>query len=206
MIKCFEEYIKESKDYPLYKGVSFNTFTKILDSGYITSDARWESLIRKNRGINRGISATRNFSYPSLFDVIIEFNTPKLTSVYKTVPFSENPDFYIDVMDDFNYKLDVKEKDLLKWLRDCVRNKDFGKIYWKVKTNREHDDFDIAEEVIVGEKIPNKYIKKVYLNTISSVLEEKLKSSGIQYQILKRNKKYLSQVRYGDKIKKFAEI
>ena len=108
-------------------------------------------------------------------------------------------------MDEFNYKLDLKKEDLLKWLRACIRNKDFSKIYWKVKTNREHDDFDIAEELIVGEKIPNKYIKKVYLKDSDRRLENKLESIGIKYEIL-GNKKYISQLKYGDKIKKFVEI
>ena len=65
MIKSFEEYIKESKDYPLYKGISSDTLMKILDTGYITSDTCWETPLRRNMGVNRGISATRNFSYCS---------------------------------------------------------------------------------------------------------------------------------------------
>jgi hypothetical protein len=81
----------------------------------------------------------------------------KFSSDFKIIPFSENPDFYLDLQK--IHKLKFKNKEDLK---KVLRFKEYNDIYWKVKTDKNHDDFDIAEELIVADKIDiKKYVKKV---------------------------------------------
>lgn len=153
MIYSFYEYITESKDYPLYKGVSNDTMKKIVDSGYIIGTGEFDSSLRELVAKGKCISATRNKYYSTQVGTwVIIFDTKKLTSSYKVVPFCENPDYYLELM----------KKEPLDSISKSIRKKDYGDIFWKVKTDIKHDDFGICEELIVTDKIDIKrYIKKV---------------------------------------------
>lgn len=98
MIKLFEEFILESKNYPIYKGV-FDLY-KILKSNTLKTAGEWETSIRKNIGVDNGISVTRNLVFAKSYGDVIEFDTQKLSDNYKIIPFSENPDFYLWYMGD----------------------------------------------------------------------------------------------------------
>lgn len=171
MIFSFYEFITESKDYPLYKGVSNNTMKKIVDSGYIIGTGEFDSSLRELVAKGKCISATRNKDYSTQVGTwVIIFDTKKLTSSYKVVPFCENPDYYLELM----------KKEPLDSISKSIRKKDYGDIFWKVKTDIKHDDFGICEELIVTDKIDIKrYIKKVlyckhYDNDYNSLPKNKI--------------------------------
>lgn len=189
-IKLFEQFINESKDYPLYKGVIITDLISILKQDKLIGQSDWESQIRINMRIKHGISATRNFSIASKYGTaIIEFNTKKLTDFYKITPFSENPDFYLAIKD----KDKPEGKD---WIKNSLRDKRYGKEYWDYKTNRDTMDFEIAEEIIDAKEIPIlKFIKKIYLKYNNENCEEILRNNNIPYEIIS-NKKTLSEIKY----------
>lgn len=171
-IKEFGDFINESKNYNLYRAISLAELKDILAKGKLICSGRWETPMRKNVNIPYGISCTRNFSYTNrLSNIILEFDVPKLSSKFKIIPFSENPDFYIDIhrnkKDIFN---DIKNNftgDENKHLRikKYISDKRLSDIYWKVKTDTKHFDFGIAEEVIVAKEIPFNCIKRIYYNS-----------------------------------------
>ena len=150
--------ILESKNYPLYKGVDTETMLLILKDNNIINNGYFNSPIRDKTTTKTVISVTRNKNYAvEMGDFIIVFDTVKLSSKFKIIPFSENPDFYLELQDKYNLRFKTKED-----LKNILRFKEYNDIYWKVKTDRSHDDFDIAEELIVADKIDiSKYVKKI---------------------------------------------
>lgn len=153
MIYSFYEFITESKDYPLYKGVSDYIIKKIVDSGYIIGTGEFDSELRELVAKGKCISATRNKEYPTRVGRwVIVFDTKKLSSSFKVVPFCENPDYYLEIMD----------KEELGDISNAIRKKKYNDIFWKVKTDTKHADFGICEELIVTDKIEiKKYVKKI---------------------------------------------
>ena len=128
MIYSFYEFITESKDYPLYKGVSDSTMKQIVDSGYIIGTGLFDSELRELVAKGKCISSTRNKNYSVQVGTwVIIFDTKKLSSTFKVVPFCENPDYYLEIMDKGN-KLDSISK--------AIRKKEYNDIFWKVKTNK----------------------------------------------------------------------
>jgi len=196
MIKTFEIFLNESNNYNLYKGVG--ELNEILIDGYIKYSGDWDSEIRQNIGIpkNVGISATRNFGYAIKFETVIEFDTQKLSDRYKIVPFSENPDFYLSVMNKSTGSI-----------KSMLRDKKYGKEYWDYKTNKKSDDFDIAEEIIIAKEIPIKYIKKIYLLRSDQIKINLLNKNNIPYEIISREDTYLSKVKYKNKqVKTYSQM
>lgn len=144
----------------------------ILRDGYIRcgggekDDAQfWNCFIRqsvlphwkKDDPKFKTISATRNFYYFGL--PALELDVEKISDKYRIVPFSENPDFYLD----FKGK---PAKTKLGNLQNLIRSKDkrTGKMVWRVKTDREAMDFGIAEELILTDKLDvSKYVKRIIL-------------------------------------------
>lgn len=201
-IKLFEQFINESKDYPLYKGVSISDLISMLKQDKIIGQSEWESQMRKNMRIKHGISATRNFSLASHYGTaIIEFNTKRLTDFYKITPFSENPDFYLAIND-----LSKNDKPKGKnWIKKALMDKRYGKEYWDYKTNKYAMDFQIAEEIIDAKEIPIlKFIKKIYLEHHDKKCEDILKNNNIPYEIIGYIKT-LSELKYKNKkVKAFS--
>lgn len=175
----FDEFILESKNYNIYKGV--NDLRQILLDGKIKllKDYPWSSDMRKNLGIKDGvgISVTRNFSTAIGYgSTIIEFDTQKLSDRYKIIPIVENLDYYLNLHD----------KGVKGSLSKMLRLKEYGKEYWNIKTNKNAFDFGIAEEIIVASEVPIKYIKKVYIvgESRNSSNIELLELKSIPYEMI----------------------
>lgn len=199
MIKTFENFINESKNYNLYKGV--NDLDDILIDGVIKYSGDWDSPMRKNLGINKGvgISATRNFSTSKGYgDYIIEFDTQKISDKYKIIPIIENLDYLLDLSD--------KGKSITP-ISKVYRYKEYGKEFWDIKTNRNSDDHDISEEIIVAKEIPIKYIKKVYLKSEEQRIIFLLDKNNISYEIISYDDNYLSKIKYKNKqVKTYSQM
>jgi hypothetical protein len=152
MIKKFDEYfaLNEVKTYQLYKGVNVDTFKKIMTDNLIKNDHTFDSGIRKGViGKESAISATRNIR--TAFDYgsdIFEFDMLKLSSKYKIKPFCENPDYYLD-----HPEFDENNPILGNKLAYMLKDKEQSKLYWRIKTDTKHFDFDICEELIVTDEI-----------------------------------------------------
>ena len=207
MIKLFEDFITESKNYPIYKGV--HDLYEILTSGKIIYFGEWDSVIRKNMGIKYGISVTRNFSYAERYGDILELDTQKLSDKYKIVPFSENPDFYLWYSgdDSTNIKGKPPKDNTIKgnWINKAIHSKT-GKQYWDYKTNKNADDFAIAEEIIIAKEISIKYIKKVYLKRYDKKIKNLLDNLHIPYEIMDYDDN-LSKINLKNKkIKAYSQI
>ncbi len=100
---------------------------KIVDSGYIIGTGEFDSSLRELVAKGKCISATRNKDYSTQVGTwVIIFDTKKLTSSYKVVPFCENPDYYLELM----------KKEPLDSVSKSIRKKDYGDIFWKVKTDK----------------------------------------------------------------------
>jgi hypothetical protein len=80
IILLMKDYlILESKDYPLYKGISDDIMLKIVESGYIIATKEFDSGIRQNITNKNVISATRNKNYAgNCGNYIIIFDTKKI--------------------------------------------------------------------------------------------------------------------------------
>jgi len=154
MIYSFLEYIIESKDYPLYKGVKDNIIKLIVDSGKIIGTGIFDSDLRELVTKGKCISVTRNKDYPqSQGNWIIIFDTKKLTSSFKVIPFCENPDYYSEILNKNNITNNISS---------MIRLKEFNDEFWKIKTKKNHPDFGICEELIVTDTIDiKKYVKKI---------------------------------------------
>ena len=182
----FEEFILESKNYNLYKGVG--NLKQILLDGKIKLlkgewGYQWSSDMRRNLGIKDevGISVTRNFSTAVGYgDAVIEFDTQKLSDKYKIIPIIENLDYYLNLPKEKTKKLSISKQ---------LRLKEFGKEYWNIKTNKDAFDFGIAEEIIVSNEVSIKYIKKVYIfdrrDNLSVI--ELLNLNNIPFDIINRD-------------------
>jgi hypothetical protein len=204
MIISFYEFIKENLNYNLFKGVKH--LEKILEDKYLKPSGEWESNIRKNLNITHGISASRNFTTCNLYgEDIIEFDVLKLTRDFKVVPFCENPDFYTymkNLDSDIEFKRDKEFKTSGNFFKDAIRSKDKNdrKAYWDYKTNKYSMDFGIAEEIIVTEKLPISYFKKVYISEYNK--KEKIKlleKNNIKWEFIES--KFYSFQKYKDKLK-----
>ena len=203
----FEEFILESKNYNLYKGVG--NLKQILLDGKIKLlkgewGYQWSSDMRRNLGIKDevGISVTRNFSTAVGYgDAVIEFDTQKLSDKYKIIPIIENLDYYLNLPKEKTKKLSISKQ---------LRLKEFGKEYWNIKTNKDAFDFGIAEEIIVSNEVSIKYIKKVYIiysNRDRTKEIELLKLNNIPYEIISEDDKYLSNVKYRkNKINTYSQM
>jgi len=204
-MKNFYEFITEGLEYKLFRGVyDTKNVLNFLKKGYIYDSGEFKNnVIRKSIkdiDLGNGISATRNFNYALQFDPVIEFNTSTLTDEFKVVPFAENPDFYLKHMNKY------KKHGALK-LR---KKKKYGSDYWDYKTNKYVDDFGIAEEIIVTDKIPIKHIDKIFFTKSrynDEVLRE-LEKHNIKYQILESDITQYSQTRYPElkRLKTFNQI
>lgn len=202
----FEEFITESKNYPIYKGV--NDISAILNSGVIKDSGQWGSPMRTDMGIKDGISVTRNFMTAVNYgDAILELDTVKLSDHYNIIPFSENPDYYLWYMSDRTFGDVIKgDKGPKGKQKNALRDKKYGKQYWDYKTNKKSMDFNIAEEVILAKQIPIKYIKKVYLLRKHYQIEELLDKNNIPYEVLDYEDKYLSKINLKNKkIKTYSQ-
>lgn len=191
----FAEFITESKTYNLYKGVT--RLDEILKSGKLKYEDNWETTIRKNMEIPKGIgiSATRMFSTALKYgEAIIEFDIDKLSVNYRIIPFSENPDYHIW------YKKHFSPPDSDEYVKTGIQDKQYNDIFWDYKTNKHADDFNIAEEIILAREIPIKYIKKVYLNTDSTIFPRLLKLKNIPFEII--DDAHLSEIKHKKKKKK----
>jgi len=203
----FEEFILESKNYNLYKGV--NELKNILLDGKIKLlksewGNQWSSDMRRNLGIKDGIgiSVTRNFSTAVGYgNCVIEFDTQKLSDKYKIIPIVENLDYYLKLPKNKTKGLSIAQE---------LRLKEFGKEYWDIKTNKDAYDFNISEEIIVSNEVSIKYIKKVYIiysNRDRSNEIELLKKNNIPYEIISNDDKYLSKVKYRkNKINTYSQM
>ena len=196
-VNRFENFkLFEGKNYQLFRGAHGNEqLEKQLKEGYLSDSGEWESEIRKRLGIERAISATRNFDYAKNFMPVIEFDLNSLTNNFKVVPFSENLDYFIfyrQKKGKINFEKALKEKDKI-----------FNKELWKYKTDRFESDFGIAEELIITDKIPIKYIKIIYLNenddneSIKKILGE----LNIQFKEIDRYYNYAQS-----KLKRFKQF
>jgi hypothetical protein len=189
---------EELKNYPLYKGVSEDVFRRIMKDYLIKSTLNkktkdndsllgvFDSPLRWNvAGKVPIISATRNFDTAKRYGaVIFEFDMLKLSSRFKIIPFCENPDYYLDYMK-LNKGCEGGGDESLKKI---LRDKKYGKLFWKIKTDRGHFDYGICEELIIAEEIDiRKYVKKIYLrhhNILSSDVTDKLEGYGIEIKNL----------------------
>lgn len=162
---------EELKNYPLYKGVKSSVMYSILKDNKIKSslyykdevDVDFDSSIREIvAGKNPIISASRSFETAKSYGksgCVFEFDMLKLSSRYRILPFCENPDFYLD------YFKKNKSRDRKDKLKDMLRDKDFGDLYWKIKTEPSHYDYGICEELIIAKHIDiTKYVKKIHTN------------------------------------------
>lgn len=173
----------------------------MLKDGYIKSGnvKSWDSVIRRYLGIKEGvgISATRNFNY--ILPPIIEFDTNKLTDDFKVIPFSENIDFYIWFKKEYNK--DISFDEIVKKYR-YENDPKISKEYWRYKTDKNSFDFGIAEEVILTNKIPLNYIKKVYIDDFNDKeLLNLLVENGIDFVKYENS---LSKIKYSNKNKKLV--
>lgn len=188
MIKLFEEFILESKNYPIYKGV--DDLYEILKSNTLKSSGEFDSQMRINIGVKDGIgiSVTRTFTFARYYGgAVIEFDTQKLSDNYKIIPFSENPDYYLWYSgDEWGHSIKGKSPKLNDKVDKALRNKKYGKQYWDLKTNKDASDHDISEELIVTKEIPNiiKYIKKIYLTSHDKSSEDILWKLSIPYELI----------------------
>ena len=181
---------EELKNYPLYKGVMYSTMIKILKDNKIKSsfykdeiDIDFDSELREIvAGKNPVISATRSFETAKLYGstgCVFEFDMFKLSSRYRIVPFCENPDFYLNLIDDKKTK-NIKGEKLT--LQKMLRDKDYSDLYWKVKTDSNYYDYGICEELIVAKDIDiTKYVKKIHTKEeYLSVFDDLMFEYGIE--------------------------
>lgn len=194
MKTTFYEFITESKNYPIFKGVA--DIKKILKSGYIKDSGDWKSSIRRNMGVEHGISVSRSFKTAYNYgSTILEFDTQKLSDNYKIIPFSENPDYYLGLGDKFDSNIAKN-----------IRMKEYGEDYWKVKTDKYSADFGIAEEIILAKEISIKYIKKAYIIDESSSVIKLLDKHNIPYENIEYSDRYLSKIKKKkDRIKTYSQ-
>lgn len=157
-------------NYQLFHKTS--SLESILKDGYIkcgggdNDDCKfWNTALRKsvlphwkeNDTKFKTISATRNLNYLGL--PALELDVEKISDKYRIIPFSENPDFYLD----FEGK---PAKTKLGRFQNQLRSKDknVGKLLWRVKTDKSAMDFGIAEELILTDKLDvSKYVKRIIL-------------------------------------------
>jgi len=173
-LKSYQLFERKGNYQLFHKTSSYSVLKEILKDGYIIAggknldDVAWDMPIRKNvipnweEGKFLTISATRNLNYMDL--PALELDVEKISDKYKIIPYSENPDFYID-FDDENLK-PSKNKNLGKF-QNMVRSKskNAGNAYWRVKTNKNAFDYDIAEEIIITNKLDvGKYVKRIILD------------------------------------------
>ena len=198
MKTTFIEFITESKNYPIFKGV--NNLDLILTSGVFRDSGDYESTIRKNMGIENGISVTRFFNFAKGYgDTVIEFDTQKLSDKYKIVPFSENPDYHLWYLGD-TWQAVIKSKspkNPKNGIKNSIKDKDFDEEYWNYKTNKNAGDFGIAEEIILTKEISIRYIKKVYLLKKNNKIEKLLDERNIPYEYIDNSTSF-SDIKYKD--------
>jgi hypothetical protein len=160
-------------DYQLFHKTNDSELIDILKDGYIISggveqDYFWDIAIRKNVIQNwkkdkfKTISATRNLDYFNL--PALELDVEKISDRYKIIPYSENPDYYLDFDDN---KLIKGSNKNIGGFQNMVRSKskDAGKKYWKYKTDDNVFDHGIAEEIILTDNLDvSKYVKRIILD------------------------------------------
>lgn len=172
----FYKIFERKGNYQLFHKTTLSNLKSILKEGYIKCGGNedddfkcdyWNHILRKSVLPNwkendkkfKTISATRNFDYLGL--PALELDVEKISDKYRIIPYSENPDFYLD----FKGK---PAKTKLNKYQNLIRSKDkkSGKMFWRVKTDTDVMDFGIAEELILTDKLDvSKYVKRIILDT-----------------------------------------
>lgn len=139
--------------------------------------------MRRNITNKNVISATRNKLYPfQIARIVLKLNTKKISENFKFIPFCENPDYYLDLKQSKNLKPKT-DNDIKK----ILRFKDYGDIYWKVKTDTNHDDYGVDEELIVADKLDiTKYISYVYIDSYNDYIIKNFDINNQYREIKKR--------------------
>lgn len=195
MITKFKLFERKG-NYQLFHKTS--NLNEIVDSGYIEgySGGVYDMGIRQNvianwkRNTIKTISATRNFDY--LHGDALELDVEKVSDRYKIIPYSENPDFYLDFdgkgwNDSGLGKMEpYKNKNLSKFQQQVhSKSKNAGKLYWRVKTDKGAFDFGIAEELILADKLDiGKYVKRIFIKYPNESLERKIKEKYPQIEVV----------------------
>lgn len=190
-MKYLESYqlFERKGNYQLFhKTGSLITLRSIIESGYIICGGGdddefnfWNFTIRKNIFPNwkkgdtkfKTISATRNLNY--LDFPALELDVEKISDKYKIIPFSENPDYYLDSFGDKSSFLGKSSANLTPAPKN--KNLDYhqrqlrstsakaGYQYWRVKTDKGVMDYGISEEVILTDRLDvGKYVKRIMLS------------------------------------------
>lgn len=201
------KYLKNFKiferkgDYQLFHKTT--NLKKIIEDGYIKCGGEdgyqfWNTTLRKsvlphwkeNDPKFKTISATRNFYYLGL--PALELNVERISDKYRIIPFSENPDFYLDFKGEpAETKLSIYQNKLRS------KDKNAGKLIWRVKTDQNEMDFGIAEELILTDKLDvSKYVKRiiVYWHYNQDTIDL-IKSKYPHIEIIKINSENYSHVK-----------
>lgn len=186
-------------NYQLFHKTSRSAILSILNDGYIKADpdAIWQkSELRKNvldkwkKNDKKflTISATRNLNYFGL--PALELDVEKISDNYKIIPYSENPDFYLDFKENrlkprSNPFFNTKGK--LTKFQNQIRSKSkgAGKLFWRTKTDKNAFDFDIAEELILTSKLDvGKYVKRIILHEDEKEIIDLIKTKYSHIEII----------------------
>lgn len=168
----FQEFICETKDYPLYRGYNVEGCLAVLKSGYINATGKFDSPLRQIITDKKVISVTRNKQYVTqVGSCIFIIDTKKLSSKYKIKPFIENLDYYLD-LSEIEKKKGVEEKTGkvdISGLKKMIRMKEYGYLAWRTKTDKNFFDHGIDEELVIADKFSIKnYVKEfVYIGYAS---------------------------------------
>jgi len=212
------ELFERKGNYQLFHKTS--ALSSILKDGFIIAGGKdndadcdwWNVSIRKNVFPNwkkddpkfKTISATRNLNYMGL--PALELDVEKISDKYKIVPFSENPDFYLDFTGDnvFSHenpkiKYTPQINPNLDRLQNMLRTKEAGHLYWKHKLKPDMMDFGIAEELILTDKLDiSKYVKRIILDEYDKDYEKIIKKKYPQIEVIVLDKSGYSDFGYSD--------
>lgn len=174
--------VNEIKTYQLFKGIQSHTMELILNDNKIKNNGMFNSQIRAlvSGGKENGISASRNINSSMKYGgYILVFDMLKLSSKYKIVPLCENPDYYLEY--DIDNDEDGEPINCYKKIRDRKGTEHF----WRVKTDKNHCDFDICEELILADEIDiTKYVKKIYIRSgYEKSVNKRVEEFGKKYDI-----------------------
>lgn len=195
------ELFERKGNYQLFHKTS--ALSSILKDGFIIAggsdeDSTWWNVsLRKNVFPNwkkddtrfKTISATRNLNYMGL--PALELDVEKISDKYKIVPFSENPDFYLDFTGD-NWNSDEPKVKYtpqinknLDRLENMLRTKEAGHLYWRHKLKQNMMDFGIAEELILTDKLDiSKYVKRIILDKYDKDYKKIIKKKYPQIEVV----------------------
>lgn len=208
----FQEFICESKDYPLYRGYNPSGCLAVLKTGFINSTGQFDSSIRQIITDKKVISVTRNKNYVTkVGGCIFVIDTKKLSSKYKIKPFIENLDYLSDVIKLEKKKgnkttnSESKERTSIDF-KKLIRLKEYNHLAWRSKTDKNFFDHGIDEELIIVDKFSIKDYVKEFVYTYDYASEEEIKKYQSEFdywkahevvaddQELKEIKKYLDEL------------